>query len=79
MVEACAAGTGNVGLTRDLFTTELRADPLKGIKSGFRFHCCPSEIRSFSADAERRKRPPTDEAPNISYRSFGAPRRGGKR
>ena len=71
MVEACAAGAGNVGLTRDLFTSELCGAPLKGIKSGFRFHRCPTEIRSFSADGMHRKQPD----PNISYRSFGPARR----
>lgn len=74
LVEACPFGTGNIGLTGDLFDGSLTAAPISGVRSGFRLHKCPTP--SFSGEGfSRKKQPTSEECPNISYRSFDAPRR----
>jgi hypothetical protein len=71
LVEVCAFGKGTIGLTADLFGGPLVATKITGA-SGYRQHRC-----SFSAQAFARKQNPNPApGPNISYRSFGAQRRG---
>lgn len=75
LVERCAAGAGDVALTQDLVTKQLTADRVRRLKTSFKFHVCPTAIRSFSADAIDRKKANPAQEPSISYRSFGAKRR----